>query len=187
MRSPEELLAVAQGVFEAEGLAFALIGGCARNTYAPPRATRGADFAVALDAEQLARLLGRFADHGFQPATSVTAEPSDDVPDLILFQGDDGGRIGVLIAKTDFEREALRRAAPRTGSGTLRVPIVSVEDLLVYKLLAGRPRDLADAEEVSRSQERAGHVIDWDYVQKHCDDWGTAYRLLALRERLDRA
>lgn len=185
MKQPEALLATAASLLEANGTPYALIGGCARNAYAPPRATRDVDFAVAVDSAQLAALVSSFLASGFKPATSVTAEVGDSVPDLILFRNGQGERIDVLIAKTAFETQALSRATRRPVPGYETIPIVTVEDLLVYKLLAGRPRDMADAEEVARSQQRAGVVIDWDYVTGHCVDWGVEARLQTVKRLVD--
>lgn len=184
MTGPEHLLAMSAAVLKRCQVRFALIGGCARNAYAPPRATRDVDFAVSLDEDSLRAVTREFALHGFVPATTVTAEPQDLVPDLVLFRGAAGERVDVLISKTDFEASALARARVESMFGIDDLPIVTPEDLLVYKLLAARPRDLADAEEVARSQERAGRLLDWPYVEQHCADWGRTEQLTQLRARL---
>ena len=101
------------------------------------------------------------------------------VPDVALFRDANGARIDLLIAKTAFEREALSRRVAPTTAGVLS--IVTVEDLLVYKLIAGRTRDIADAEEVVSTQVLAGRSVDWDYVMRWCTEWGLEDRLEALR------
>jgi predicted nucleotidyltransferase len=184
MNKPEDLVALAAAVLESCNVKFALIGGCARNVYAPPRATRDVDLSVALDATQLQAVEQAFAHHQFVPATTVSADPADAVPDLILFQSPTSERIDLLIVKTEFEESALQRAQRTPAYGLPQLPVVTAEDLIVFKLLASRPRDLADTEEVARSQERAGRALDWLYIEKHCTDWGVDAQLAALRKRL---
>jgi len=157
----------------------AIIGGCARNAYAPPRATKDVDLAVRLDEAAFSAVRGAFAEQGFHLVTEVRAEESSAVPDVALFRDEKGARIDLLIAKTDFELEAIARRIRPSKPGSLA--IVTVEDLLVYKLIAGRTRDLADAEEVVRTQVLAGRRIDWSHVERWCTEWGLEDRLDALR------
>jgi hypothetical protein len=176
----DRLLDVAAEVIEACALDAALIGGCARNAFAPPRATKDVDLVARLSPEAYAQLVGHLRARGFAPINAVTSELGDPVPDITIFREASGGRIDVLASKTEFEDQALSRA---TRSGRLRV--VSVEDLLVYKLIAGRPRDLADVEEIARTQIRAGRTIDWSHVEKWLAEWGEVDRLAQLRRELE--
>jgi hypothetical protein len=174
----DEALDVAARVF-GQGVVCAVIGGCARNAYAPARATKDVDLAVDLDGPGFAAVRDALQDVGFHLVSEVRAEETSEVPDVALFRNANGARIDLLIAKTDFEREALsRRSAPATAGA---LSIVTVEDLLVYKLIAGRTRDMADAEEVVSTQVLGGRVIDWDYVARWCVEWGFDERLAALR------
>jgi hypothetical protein len=67
------------------------------------------------------------------------------------------------------------------------LPVVTPEDLIVYKLIAGRPRDFADAEEIARARRVAGTALDWSYVENWCIAWGIEDRLATLRRLLDPA
>jgi hypothetical protein len=81
-------------------------------------------------------------------------------------------------ATTDLE--VLRRAVD-VDVGGLHVPIASPEDIVVYKLLADRPRDREDIRAVLRTQARAGRPFDWDHVERWAAFWRIADRLRALR------
>jgi predicted nucleotidyltransferase len=48
--------------------------------------------------------------------------------------------------------------------GSLQVPILTVEDLIVLKTLAGRLQDQADLEKIRARQKELG--VDWDYVER---------------------
>jgi hypothetical protein len=75
-----------------------------------------------------------------------------DAPHLIRAQREEQ-RVDLLVALTEYQQEALGRAEDH---------VLSVEDVIVHKLIAGRPRDRDDI----RSILEAGHAIDWDYVRR---------------------
>jgi predicted nucleotidyltransferase len=58
-----------------------------------------------------------------------------------------GLRVDFILSFTPYEREAIARAVPVTlGGSTVR--FATAEDLIVHKVLAGRPRDLEDVKGV---------------------------------------
>ncbi len=180
-RSLERLLVLAARALAASRVEFAVIGGCARNAYAPPRATRDVDVSIAADSAAWDRVVEELARAGFTPRTAVSADRSDSVPDVALFRDPGGGRIDILVAKTDFERRALARRVSQLRVAEQDLPIVTPEDLIVFKLIAGRSRDLADAEEVTRTLTEAGRKLDWRYVKRWCERWEILERLDRLR------
>jgi hypothetical protein len=78
----------------------------------------------------------------------------------------------VQTAKTEFQREVLRRAAVRHDGSHVATP----EDLIVMKLIAHRPKDRIDL---------LGLValpgLDWSYVERWADEWQVRDRLDTLR------
>jgi len=165
---------------------FCVIGAFARNAWAPPRATTDLDFCVAPAAAFLASAQSALDSLGLSPTRIQRADPSDPLPDLIIFRAArDGGfrQVDFLVAKTDFELEVLRRALPIEISGRT-VPVATPEDLLVYKLIADRLRDRDDTEAIARTQARYGRDLDWPYVERWCEEWGIRARLDVLRTRL---
>lgn len=80
----------------------------------------------------------------------------------------------MAIGMSGFERRAVRRATPVT-IGDTRIPVVSIEDLLVMKALAGRlqddqdirglvaaQRDVIDYSACLELAERLGEAVDRD-------------------------
>jgi hypothetical protein len=168
--SLDDLLRIAARTLS--GDPYALIGGCARNLYAPPRATRDVDLAVVLSPQRYAQLGAELRSAGFDRLMETTSDPLSALPDVALFSDSTGGRIDLLIAHTEFEERAIAQARavqlPDIGV-TLRVVLVS--DLVIYKLLAGRPRDLIDVEAIARFQAAANCPLDWDYIEAECAQW----------------
>lgn len=180
----DELLIIANRTLTAAGTAHALIGGCARNIYAPPRSTRDVDLAVSASREQYSRISAELRGLGFVRVTETKTDPASEVPDVGLFSDASGGRIDLLLAHTAFEERAIARATsidfPNAG---LAIRVVRVEDLIIYKTLAGRPRDLTDIEEVVRCQLAAGVTIDWKYIEDECALWDALEVLKQARDR----
>lgn len=154
----------------------AVMGGCARNAYAEARATRDVDLVAAVEPALHDKFLAAMAQRGFSPAT-IVGEGDHVVPDLILFRDAGGRRIDVLYAHTDFEREALARRLEGEPYRGLTVPVITVEDLIVYKLIADRAQDRADIEHVVFARKLAAEAIDWARVEGWAEAWGVADRL----------
>ena len=55
-----------------------------------------------------------------------------------------GLRVDFIFSNTPYETQAIRRAK-RIRIGRTRVAVSSLEDLLIHKLVAGRPIDIEDA------------------------------------------
>jgi len=72
--------------------------------------------------------------------------------------------VDLLLADSAYLRTALARARA-IPFGALVVPILTLEDLVILKTLAGRLQDRADLEKIFARQ--ADFPIDWAYV----DDW----------------
>jgi hypothetical protein len=91
----------------------------------------------------------------------------------VRFVAPDGALLlEVQAAKTPLQREVVERAVV-TPSG-LRV--ATVEDLIVLKLIADRPKDQGDLH--GRAQLPA---VDWSYVEHWAGEWGVSDRLERLR------
>ena len=154
-------------LFDQAKVRYAFIGAHAVNVWLEPRITADIDVTAEAAAEDLECLRGVLGNAGFAVAQEHGgANPSG--PDFIRFASADGVVLEVQIAKTQFQREVIRRA--------VRVPpailVATAEDLIVMKLIANRPKDRADL---------AGLVaiphIDWGYVTRWAHEWGVADRL----------
>lgn len=161
--------------------AFAIIGALARNAWAPPRATSDLDVAVLGDAAVLERIDGALAALGYRTVREQRADAADPLPDIKVFRSDDAElrQVDLLIAKTPFEEEVVRRAAT-VEIGSLELPVASPEDLIVYKLIADRPRDREDIEAVMRTLDRTGRELDWAHIERWARFWRIEDRLRRL-------
>ena len=70
--------------------------------------------------------------------------------------------VDFILADSEYLRTALVRRR-LVAFGSLQVPILAIEDLIVLKTLAGRLQDQADLEKIRARQDEL-HV-DWSYVE----------------------
>jgi hypothetical protein len=118
------------------GVKAALAGAGARNVYAEPRNTGDLDYAVVLDDdERYQDLLRRLRATGFELRTEQS-DPPERYPSLVVLERA-GIRLDLLVAKTEFEHQAVARAIDVVSKDAV-LRVVRLEDLLVYKLIASR-------------------------------------------------
>lgn len=139
----QELLARLAGALDRAGISYMVIGGQAVLLHGEPRLTRDIDVTVGVQSSELARV---------QHATEQIGLRSS-VPDVeafvqktnVLPLTDDPTRIRVdlIFSFTPYETEAIRRAVG-VSFGETSVRFAAAEDLIIHKLVAGRPRDVDD-------------------------------------------
>lgn len=146
----EDALARLAALFQERRLPYALIGGLAVAAWGAPRATEDID--LLADVRPSPELNAALRATGFE-AEWRHGDPDDPVPLLLRLRSASGPEIDVICATLGWEREILSRSIRIRIPGDLEIPVVSVEDLIVLKLMAGGPGDLAD---VADLLERAG-------------------------------
>lgn len=146
LRDQRDLLSA----FNAEGVEYMVVGGHAVNAYGVPRLTKDLDVFIRsnlLNSERVFRALVRFG----APLEGLSPSDFCGNPDEVFQIGVEPNRVGVLqgISGVDFESAWERRALFEVEEG-LKVPFLSLEDLLANKQTTGRLQDLADAEHLTK-------------------------------------
>lgn len=184
MTLPKVLAAIASRLGDRKGV-LAIVGAVARNAWAPPRATTDLDLAVSATGEVLEAIRDALTSAGFRPVRRQQADAEDPFPDLLVFRSQESSpkQVDLLVAKTAFEAEVLRRAV-RIEVCDVEIPVATPEDVVVYKLIADRHRDREDILAVLRTQARAGRRVDWHYIGRWAKYWHVDDRLEAVRAQL---
>lgn len=181
----EEVFTRLLAALKASGAPHAFIGALGAIAWGRPRATDDLDLVILSNVERFKTLRDQLVAVGFEEGAGVgPAEASDPLPDIAVFWAgaNPATRVDVFIAKLEFEREVVSTAliAPVFGSD---VPIARPEAMLVYKLLASRPKDLIDVDAILEGRAMAGVVIDWELARRWAGEWGIEAKLEALRAR----
>lgn len=152
----EDALARLVAVFQKRGIPYTLMGGLAVAAWGAPRATEDIDLlAEASPSPELDAAL-RAAGFGVEWRRGG---PDDPIPLLLRLRSASGPEIDVICATRTWEREMLNRSIRVRIPGGLETPVIAVEDLIVLKLMAGGPGDLADVVDLL---ERAGPFPELD-------------------------
>lgn len=139
-------------ILEPLGIPVAVMGGVSLAAWNRPRFTQDVDLLIALPEEEKEPVIAKFLEGGFFlkkgaerrwiPLGGIELfhlfyEPPDTFMDL---------RLDLLAARSDYHLGILQRRVPiRLPLLDREIAVVSCEDLLILKLLAGRMIDRADA------------------------------------------
>jgi hypothetical protein len=178
--TPERFKALAS-LLERIGAPAMVVGGVAVSIHGRPRMTLDADVTIALDVAELPRVVEAAAACGFSPRVGSPTEFAEATRVLPLRLTRDGWEVDLIFAGTPYEIEAISRAAV-VPLGGVDLPVVSAADLLVHKILAGRPRDMEDAESIA---VRQGDRLDRRFVRKTLTELATFLADDDLRRRVD--
>ena len=141
----------------------ALCGGIAANLYRDEyRTTTDVDLYMICAAPQVFALARRLEAEGW------TAHPSWRKAELLRLEREDLPRVDLLIASTEYERQAVRRAEPQRVAGR-RIRVLSAEDLIIFKMVAGRLRDY---EAVAAIINTNPTTLDRDFIRRVLDEFG---------------
>jgi len=153
-QTPEllEALRAVQEVLDGEDLRWFVFGAQAVVVYGRPRLTADVDVTLEASLEETLALLPILARHGFEARTPKPQEFLHSTRVLPLVHVSSGLAVDVVVAGPGIEEEFLAHRR-FVDLGGLKVPVISPEDLVVTKVLAGRPKDLEDVEGVLREQK----------------------------------
>jgi len=123
----------------------AVIGGLAIIARGVARHTADIDATILAGSLDIRGLLAGFARHGFLARIPAPLEFARRNQILLLQHQATGVDLDLSLAWLPFEAEAIANAEIVDYAG-VKLPFAQPEDLLIYKLIAHRSRDLDDAE-----------------------------------------
>ncbi len=127
-----------------------------------PRFTEDVDVTVELGAVDLSRLVRSLEDAGFTIRDEGSAAFIEQTRVLPLLHTASDWPLDLVIGGPGLEEDFLRRAVPVIIAPGLTVRMISAEDLIVTKILAGRPKDIDDVRGIVLAQRS---TLDADVVR----------------------
>ncbi len=140
---------------------YMLVGGQAVLLYGLPRLTDDVDVTLGIGPSRLPDLLEVVEKLGWDV---LVAHPREFVRQTLVLPCRDpltSVRVDFILSFTPYERQALARAHQVT-IGQTELAFAALEDLIILKIVAGRPRDLEDVRGVLIKNPTA----DLAYVRK---------------------
>ncbi|MBI5565842.1 MAG: nucleotidyltransferase [Chloroflexi bacterium] len=120
-----------------------VIGGIAVSLLGKPRLTADIDAVIMLTIEDLPRLFEIAREEGLTPRISSAIDFARRQRVVLLRHEASGVHVDISLGMLPFEAEALERSEVHQVGG-LRIRLPSVEDLIILKAVAHRPKDLLD-------------------------------------------
>lgn len=124
------------------GIAYMVIGGQAVLLYGEPRLTKDIDITLGAGLDRLADVLTLAENAGLKPLVP----PDQFTRQTMVLPCEDpttGIRVDFVFSFSPYERQALERVR-KVRIGKADVRFASLEDVIIHKIIAGRPRDLED-------------------------------------------
>jgi hypothetical protein len=149
-------------VLDALGITWVLMGALAANRYrVAPRLTQDVDLLLGSVGPGVEPLLVALDAGGFR-LRWASAEG-----DLFRLRHAALGPADLIVAGTDYQLTAISRARVEPLDDTRSVKVLTVEDVIIHKLIAARHQDLADVEAIVH----AGLALDRDYLDLWLRFW----------------
>jgi len=139
---------------------YMIIGGQATLVYGVARLTEDIDITLGANISDLDRILKACSFLHLKILPKKYKEFVKKTMDLPVADRRTGIRIDFIFSYTQYESTALKRAK-KIKFGSATVKFASIEDLIVHKIFAGRPRDIEDIKMLLVKNKR----VDFTYIK----------------------
>jgi len=139
-----------------------LLGGIAVGMWAEPRATLDIDLLISVPEQDLEKLKKLLQAKGFV----VFSNPLSQLKRVKIFRffiknsDEDLLMVDAILADDEFKKNALSQSQQVIVHET-PVQVAAIEDLILFKLLSGRPQDVVDIENLLNIHK---NTLDQDYL-----------------------
>ena len=140
-RLEQTLIKIAK-LFLENDIPYMLIGGYSMVLHGCPRFTEDLDITLGVDIDAFDKILN-VVSNDFRTLVANPKEFAEKTNVLLLESVNTGIRIDLVFSFIDFERQAIEKAET-VIINNIPIKNVNIENLLVYKMLAGRERDKED-------------------------------------------
>lgn len=141
------------------GTRYLVVGGLAVIAVGEPRTTGDVDVIAFLSAAEARRFIGAAAQAGFEVDSVLERRRLDETGTVRVRRAP--FQLDVIVASLPFEETAYARSTPQRLFGRM-VRFPSAEDLILFKVLAGRDKDILDAVGIAR---RHAARLDHRYLE----------------------
>jgi len=142
------------------GLPYMVIGGQAVLLYGEPRLTRDIDITLGVDIDRLEKVLGVASSLNLDILPKNSTEFVTKTKALPAQNQDSGIRVDFIFSNSEYVRQAINRVNS-VSIKNAKVKFAAVEDLIIHKIFASRPRDIEDVRGVLLKNQE----IDETYIE----------------------
>jgi predicted nucleotidyltransferase len=143
----QTLLVKLAKAFDSQQIPYIVIGGQAVLLYGEPRLTRDIDITLGIDNSTAAKIVELAKTIQLFPAVDDVTQFVQRSNVLPLYDHNTKIRVDLIFSFLEYERQAMGRANPILVED-YPVKYASLEDIIIHKIFAGRPRDIEDAKSI---------------------------------------
>ena len=162
----EETILILDSLCRRHHLEYAIFGGIAAILYGSGRSTIDIDMIVRVDIDSLEVAYQQFIEE-LRPLKKEPLEFFKKYYVLPAVHNRLGTKVDISAALSQFEQEAIRRSR-RLRYGTVEASFCTPEDLILFKLVANRERDILDVKDIVK---RTRDSLDTAYLRTHARDF----------------
>lgn len=160
--APANLLRVLAQALQTHGCRWYLFGAQAVTLWGRPRLTTDVDITVEIASNGSAALVTSLTTVGFRLSDAFSEGFVRSTRVLPLVHVESGMPLDIVLAGPGLEEQFLDRVVT-LQVGDFTVPVISPEDLVVTKVLAGREKDVGDVRGVLRARADS---LDVAYIRR---------------------
>src|SRR5438105_1542434 len=157
----QEILEKLALALDARRIPYMIIGGQAVLLYGEPRLTKDIDLTLGRTAEEAQEILDVIKQSSWKVLVDNPVKFAQETMVLPCQDPTTGIRLDFIFSFSDYEKQALERIR-KVRMGKADVRFASVEDVIIHKIIAGRPRDLEDV----RNLVAKNHELDSAYIRR---------------------
>jgi len=143
----ESLLKKLSQELNLQSIPYMVIGGQAVLLYGEPRLTKDIDITLGMNVGEVQKLINLINTLGLKILVDDYEQFVKDTFVLPTIDEKSGIRVDFVFSFSAYEQKAIQRAKEIKLSDTI-VKFASLEDLIIHKVIAGRPRDIEDIKSV---------------------------------------
>lgn len=158
----QELLKKIAQEFNASSIPYMVIGGQAVLLYGEPRLTKDIDITLGVSTESFDKIEKLVTKLGFKILVKDCESFVKRTMVLPAADKTSGIRIDLVFSFSPYERQAIERAN-KIAFGDVAVNFASLEDVVIHKIIAGRPRDIEDIRSIVAKNPKRNddYILKW--------------------------
>jgi predicted nucleotidyltransferase len=157
-----EVLKIVSDTARRLGIKVVIMGGMAVSVYAAPRATFDIDAIGDIKEELLDSFLSDLKSQGFSFDEKRPVKIIAGLPFITLYYRRFQVPVDLFLVRNEFQMSIVQRACTLRVSG-LDLDLISPEDLILIKFIAGRSRDIEDIRQILIENSQ---VLDFNYLRQ---------------------
>ena len=163
----EQLISRVVKCLDEHSVPYMLIGGQALLLYGIVRSTRNIDITLGIDSDNYTEIVKVCEELSLKILPKEPHKFADQTRTLPAEELNCHIRIDFIFSFSPYERQAIERAQQKTLGG-YPANFASSEDLIIFKMIAGRAVDIEDVKGILNAKADS---IDFDYIYKWLSDF----------------